>query len=46
MWKQIKKRSLKEARDILVDRKREDTSIRVTVEQNCRESLAVGKGEL
>ncbi|MCP4044327.1 MAG: universal stress protein [Gammaproteobacteria bacterium] len=43
MWKQIKKRSLKEARDILVDRKREDTSIRDTVDRYCRESLAGGK---
>ncbi len=45
MWKQIKKRSLKEARGILVDRKREDAAITDAVDKYCQDALAEEKGE-
>ncbi len=38
-WDQIKKRSLEEARDMLVSRKRDDADIRDTVDAFCQEAL-------
>ncbi len=38
LWEEIKTRNLSEARDILVQRKREDTAISDSVEQFCQEA--------
>lgn len=42
LWDQIKTRNLQEARDILMDRKREDTAIKDAVDQFCQSTLAEG----
>lgn len=39
MWRKIKKRSLQEARDILVSRKRDDVDIRGNIDESCQEAL-------
>ena len=42
LWDQIKTRNLQEARDILIDRKRDDTAIKDAVDQFCKGALAEG----
>ena len=39
MWRKIKKRSLEEARDMLVGRKRDDAAIRDSVDRFCQNAL-------
>jgi nucleotide-binding universal stress UspA family protein len=40
LWEQIKDRSLIEARQMLIDRKREDTAIRTSVDEMCQQCLS------
>ncbi len=40
MWRKIKKRSLEEAREMLVGRKRDDSAIRDRVDQFCQDTMA------
>jgi nucleotide-binding universal stress UspA family protein len=42
LWDEIKHRSLQEAREILINRKRDDTVIRNDVDQLCQDTLAEG----
>lgn len=44
LWNKIRKRDLQEARDILVERKRDDASIKDSVDQFCQETLSGHKG--
>lgn len=39
LWEEIKHRSLEEARSILIQRKREDTSVKNSIEQLCRTAI-------
>jgi nucleotide-binding universal stress UspA family protein len=39
LWNEIKQRSLEEAREILIKRKRDDTAIRSHIEAHCREAM-------
>ncbi len=39
LWDQIKTRNLQEARDIIIDRKRDDAAIKDAVDQFCRDTL-------
>jgi len=39
LWEEIKHRSLEEAREILIQRRREDASIKTSIEQLCRAAI-------
>jgi nucleotide-binding universal stress UspA family protein len=45
MWNEIKTRNLREARDLIIRRKRDDAAIKDTVEQFCQDTIAGQRGQ-
>ncbi|MFM1890959.1 MAG: UspA14 [Pseudomonadota bacterium] len=43
LWEQLKQRSLEEARELLLRRKRPDAAITNSIDTHCRETLAAGE---
>ena len=45
LWEEIKTRSLKEAKNIITERKRDDAAIKAAVDELCRETAELGEDE-